>query len=218
VGNDWASDNLRVIRTLMERSALYRRALAPLMTASGAVGLATALAGWKMSPDSTRGFVLLWGSACVVTQIFCLLLARRQAWREQEPFWTPPARRVCAALAPGFCAGALAALGSLVAVEAARPPAFLLALFWFVCHGCALNAAGAFMRRGIRLFAWVVLAAAAGAGYFYAAWPASAGAGSANIAMGVVFGGLHLVFGAYLYLTERSDLVADLSVPATVEK
>jgi hypothetical protein len=218
VANDWASDNLQVIRTLMERSALYRRALAPLMAASGAVGAATGAIGWWKGMDSPREFVLLWLAACAVTQVLCFLLARRQAWRDQEPFFTPPARRVCAALAPGFCAGGLAAIAFLVPGQAARPPALLLALFWFVCHACALHAAGAFMRRGIRLFAWVVLAAATVAGVFYCAWPESAGPAAANLAMGAVFGGLHLVFGAYLYLTERPDSVADVSLPATVEK
>ena len=38
------SENLKVIRTLMERGAVYRRALAPLMGAVGLTGLAAAVA------------------------------------------------------------------------------------------------------------------------------------------------------------------------------
>ncbi|MDB6016752.1 MAG: hypothetical protein JWR19_1241, partial [Pedosphaera sp.] len=30
--SDWAAEHLQTIRTLMERSAIYRRALAPVMT------------------------------------------------------------------------------------------------------------------------------------------------------------------------------------------
>jgi len=42
---DWAEENLIVIRTLMERSAVYRRALAPVMGLVGATGIAAGAAG-----------------------------------------------------------------------------------------------------------------------------------------------------------------------------
>ena len=42
---DWAEENLQTIRTLMERSAVYRRALAPIMLFAGAVGAAAAIIG-----------------------------------------------------------------------------------------------------------------------------------------------------------------------------
>ena len=42
---DWASENLQVIRTLMERSAVYRRALAPVMGLVGATGIAAGVLG-----------------------------------------------------------------------------------------------------------------------------------------------------------------------------
>src|SRR5438132_840899 len=44
--SDWAAENLRVIRTLMERSAIYRRALAPMMLLAGSAGTVAATAGW----------------------------------------------------------------------------------------------------------------------------------------------------------------------------
>jgi hypothetical protein len=48
-----AAENLQVIRTLMERSALYRRALAPIMTWCGAWGIIAGLVGWKWDLNST---------------------------------------------------------------------------------------------------------------------------------------------------------------------
>src|SRR5438132_963526 len=39
---NWAAEHLQVIRTLMERSAVYRRALAPVMILNGVLGTA----GW----------------------------------------------------------------------------------------------------------------------------------------------------------------------------
>ena len=37
MNDDWAVDQLQAIRTLMERSALYRRALAPVLTVAGVI-------------------------------------------------------------------------------------------------------------------------------------------------------------------------------------
>ena len=53
----WAADNLRVIRTLMERSAIYRRALAPLMLLAGSLGTLAAVIGWFAHIESPRAFV-----------------------------------------------------------------------------------------------------------------------------------------------------------------
>ncbi len=52
--NNWAAQHLQTIRTLMERSALYRRALAPIFTFVGAIGILAAVGGSAM-PLSPRG-------------------------------------------------------------------------------------------------------------------------------------------------------------------
>jgi hypothetical protein len=39
--SNWAAEQLQTIRTLMERSAVYRRALAPIMLFAGLTGLVT---------------------------------------------------------------------------------------------------------------------------------------------------------------------------------
>src|SRR5262245_5734772 len=57
---NWVSDHLQTIRTLMERSALYRRALAPVMILSGAFGLAGAVGGWVSGLESNGSFGAFW--------------------------------------------------------------------------------------------------------------------------------------------------------------
>ncbi len=56
---DWAAENLRVIRTLMERGAVYRRALAPLVGAVGLAGVAAALLAPFLPLPSARAFAAL---------------------------------------------------------------------------------------------------------------------------------------------------------------
>ena len=55
-----ASDHLQTIRTLMERSALYRRALAPVMIVSGSIGLVAAGIAPFLKIDSGRSFAIFW--------------------------------------------------------------------------------------------------------------------------------------------------------------
>ena len=51
MNDDWAAEHLQTIRTLMERAALYRRALAPIATYAGAMGILGGIAGAKIKID-----------------------------------------------------------------------------------------------------------------------------------------------------------------------
>lgn len=199
----WAAENLQTIRTLMERTAVYRRALAPTMLVSGSVGLATAVLGWLRGGDNPGGFVLLWLGAAIIALAGALLVIRRQALGAAEPFWTAPTRRIGQAVLPAFLAGAAVAFAG-----ALRPERIDLACLvgaWTLFYGIGLHAAAFFMQRGIRLFAWTLILA--GIGLVLAR---SAGAlheldgKAACLWMGGIFGLSHLAYGLYLRLTERA--------------
>src|SRR5579859_1916767 len=149
--SNWAAEHLQVIRTLMERSAVYRRALAPIMTFSGSLGLAAGLVGWVAKIQAPQGFIGYWAGVGVLALAGSFLLVRRQALKEAEPFWSPPTRRVVQAILPPLFVGSIAGLLSLVSPTwdflqpSALPP------FWMVLYGCALTGAGFFMQRGIKL-------------------------------------------------------------------
>ncbi|MCC6234524.1 MAG: hypothetical protein IT580_17910 [Verrucomicrobiales bacterium] len=202
----WAARNLSVIRDLMERSALYRRALAPVSFAVGAAGTAAGGLGWLLHLDGPRGFALYWMTVACLGLATALGIIRRQALRDSEPFWSPPARRVAAAMAPALLAGLLA--GLLLALPPWREPlhAWWLPAVWMILFGCASHAAGFFMPRGMKLFAALFLV---GGALFatYVTWRSyAAGMPSLRVAhllMGATFGGLHLLYGAYLAATEK---------------
>src|SRR5512133_449370 len=103
--SNWAAENLQVIRTLMERSAIYRRALAPIMIFNGVIGLGGGIVGWTLKISSTRAFVAYWAVVALVALAGSFALVRRQALRDAEPFWSPPTRRVAQALVPPLFAG-----------------------------------------------------------------------------------------------------------------
>ena len=201
---NWAADHLQVIRTLMERSALYRRALAPIMLACGVIGIAAATATCFVRIDQPRLFAAFWLGVSVLGLLASFLLVRRQALKEAEPFWSSPTRRVSSALLPAFVVG----LAGGVAFTAQRdwPPgaAWFLAVLWIAIYGCALHAAGFFMQRGIRLFAWAFILGGSVAFIAAVVRPALQTAEAAHYLMGIFFGVLHFTYGVYLYFTEKS--------------
>ncbi len=205
--SNWAADNLRVIRTLMERSAIYRRALAPLMLLAGSLGTLAAVIGWFAHIESPRAFVGFWLAIAVLTIAGCFLLLRRQALRDAEPLWSPPTRRVLQALLPALAAGlicsaiALFNLGATDEKTATIVGLFCLPLGWIVFYGCAVHAAGFFMPRGIRLFGWIFILG--GSGLFALGSPDLSRPIYAHGVMGLFFGALHLAYGTYLFCTEK---------------
>jgi hypothetical protein len=202
--SNWAADHLQTIRNLMERSALYRRALAPIMLFAGSVGVLTMSLGLFFHMDSTRDFCGLWLGAAVLAIAGAFLIARRQALKDHEPFWSPPTRRVALALSPPLAAGMF--LGLLfVGVEGNWTQ--IEALIWLLLYGCALHAAGFFMPRGIRLFGWLFIGSSCSLSFiFNLGWIKTDI--DAHWLMGFFFGVLHLAYGAYLYLSEKGKNVA----------
>lgn len=201
--SNWAAEHLQVIRTLMERTAVYRRALAPVMIFNGLVGVVAGVAGQSLKIDSARAFVGYWAGVGVAALSGSFLLVRRQALKESEPFWSPPTRRIAQGLLPALFTGSVAGLLSLVCPtwDFLQPGA--LPAFWMVLYGCALTAAGFFMHRGIKLLGWLfILCGCALMASHCQAQPALWSA-RGHQAMGGVFGGLHLAYGIYLYFTEQ---------------
>jgi hypothetical protein len=194
-----AAENLQVIRTLMERSAVYRRALAPIMFLAGLIGLAAMGLGLCFDIGSSLGFCGLWLGAAAVAVTGAFLLARRQAIKDREPFWSPPTRRVTLALLPPLLAGL--SLGLLLMVFG-QGIELAVSLIWILFYGCALHAAGFFMPRGIKWFGWCFIFSSCGLFYVFVPHLVDFDVNPHEL-MGFFFGILHLTYGVYLYLTER---------------
>src|SRR5687768_17260910 len=137
---EWATENLQVIRTLMERATVYRRALGPVMLTSGLVGVAaSAIPCFEFFPKSVL-FPVYWMSVSILSLGVGFILIRRQAIAAREAFWSPPTRRVFQALSPGLAAGFVAGCVFL-SDHPAVPPMWVLPLVWMFFYGCALHAA-----------------------------------------------------------------------------
>ena len=199
---DWAVENLQAIRTLMERSALYRRALAPIMTFTGLIGIIAGAVGWYLGLGTVRGFAIYWMAVSLVAIAGDYFLVRRQALRESEPFWSPPTRRVTQAILPCLFAGLVAGLVFVCSVEDNMKATVLLPVIWMILYGCALHAAGFFMPRGIKLFAWAIIICGCALLLALQLLEISSPL-CGHVVMGIFFGGCQLAYGIYLYFTEK---------------
>jgi hypothetical protein len=201
--SNWAAEHLLVIRTLMERSAIYRRALAPIALFLGVLGVLAALFGCWLRIGSPQGFVAYWSGVGLAGVSAAYLMARQQAVKDGESFWSAPTRRVTQALLPPLTIGFVSGLLTACLRGDEFWPAWLVVPLWMVLYGCAVHAAGFFMPRGIKLFGWVFIVA----GCLTAAWLALGrivpGFPFGHVVMGATFGGLHLAYGVYLYFTEK---------------
>src|ERR1017187_10148879 len=129
----------------MERSSLYRRALAPIMIFNGVVGLAAAVLGWALKVGSPHAFILLWAGVSVIAMTGSFLLVRRQALKESEPFWSPPTRRITQALLPPLVAGLI--IGAVMLARTGSAPGtgdsltgmLWLPPIWVVLYGCGFH-------------------------------------------------------------------------------
>jgi hypothetical protein len=201
-----AAEHLQVIRTLMERSALYRRTLAPIMICIGAVGCVAALGGSALGIDVLRWFCAWWLGAAVVAVAGAYVIVSRQAMRDGEPFWSPPALRVTQALVPPLVAGLLVSLALMAFAPADLRWLFILVTAMF--YACAVHAAGFFMPRGMKLFAWLIIVCAGVLLVVRAALDPGMGASLDHALMGGVFGLAHLAYGVYLYVTDPRKTTA----------
>ena len=198
---NWAEENLKIIRNLMEHVGLYRRALAPVAIIVGVLGLAAAVFAQAVGWTEPNHFTSYWMGVGVISILSALLLIRSQALKGGEKFWSPPTRRVAKAMAPMLAAGL--GLGLLELLHAPMDRGGVrLAAMWMILYGGALHSAGFFMQRGLRLLGWIFVFI----GIFClfisesreVSWLAD---NQAHWVMGWAFGVNNLVYGLYLKLT-----------------
>lgn len=189
---NWATEHLQTIRTLMERSALYRRALAPITTFVGIIGILGAVLAHFLQIQTNRQFAFFWLGVDLIAVVGTLFLVRRQAITQNEPLLSSPTRRVAQAMFPALFAGLIASLF--------MGDNFAVATGWVIFYSLALHSAAFVLPQGVRIFAWTLLILGLGLGAF-----GQVANFSANLLMGLLFGASHFAYGIYLYFTERKN-------------
>ncbi len=200
--NDWAEEHLHTIRTLMERVALYRRALAPVMFLTGGTGILFSICGHLLKVENPKLFVIWWLAAGLVAFFLTLFITRRQALKDKELFWSNPTRQVIYSLIPPLFAGISTGIAIMINGAIINLP--YLPAFWIMFYGTALYSAGFFMRRGMKLFGFLFVLAGGFMLIILALLRINIDYKIAHLLMGIFFGAIHIGYGVYLHFTEKS--------------
>lgn len=193
-----AEENLRVIRSLMEKATVYRAISAPGALVGGVISVI--LTGLALTPSLGLGklaFPALWLAALTITSLANFELLRRDAARRGEPFVSAGMRLALRAMAPALVAG-----GLCITVHGEGGWA-LVASLWALLYGVSLLAASHFAPRSI---CWLGRAFfVAGAGLLLVAdpvfdwWRGANQTLVAHVIMGTTFGAFHLVYAAFTW-------------------
>ena len=149
-----AEENLRVIRSLMEKATVYRAISAPGALLGGVLSIATASVGAGASffgasfgePDYTQEkyFLIPWLTLLCITAAANGFLLWRDAKKRGDAFISPGMKLVLSAMFPGMAAGGL----FLFILPVCGIP--ILACSWVLCYGISLLAAAPFAPGSIR--------------------------------------------------------------------
>lgn len=199
---------MKVIRSLMERSTVYRAISWPTALFGGGFALIlgvvlflrvqVAMAGGESADSlmSDRSWVFAWLFAMVVTGAFNALLIARKSSRDGRPFFSPGLKLAMRAIVPPMVAGGVLGVGQALSAWGTLAGA---AAIWVICYGLALLATRGFAPKsmprlgGAFLMAGMIAYAVVGSGSGVAD-PATDQL-QANAIMAICFGLLNLVYG-----------------------
>ena len=201
MNTDQAHDTLITIRTLMERSSIYRRTLAPIMLFVGTLGITAGVVGVAMKIERVDIFGTFWLGIAGTAICGAFLIARIQALRDHEPFWTAPTCRVTRALLLPLACGFFFSL--LISLRGAEHMRWLFVYPDIFFYGCAMHAAGFFMPPITRKLAWTFCLLGGATLVVLPMISKELDYRVDHIVMGFFFGVLHLVYGVYLSCTNQ---------------
>jgi hypothetical protein len=178
-----AIDNLRFIRETMEGAAYFTAVsglgeMAVGVTALGAAYLAS-------RQGSIQGWLASWLGEAVLAFLITVGAFTWKARRAQVSLFSAPGRRFVLGLLPPLFAGALLTGVLLISGALAVLPGL-----WLLLYGTGVVTGGAFSVRTVPVMGLAFMALGAVALIAPPSW------GDALLAAG--FGGLHLIFGAFI--------------------
>lgn len=181
--HDRAMDNLRYIRSTMERAGSFTAVPGKGGMVMGAIALAAA---WLAHGQVELGRWLgVWVAAAVGASLIGVVMMNAKATAAGTPLLTAPGRKFILSFVPAVIAGVLLTVALLPSGNRAH-----LAGMWLLLYGAGVLAGGAHSIRIIQLLGALFLVMGAGALFTPAALADAWLAGG--------FGGLQIVIGAQI--------------------
>lgn len=209
--HDTALEHLRIIRTLMERSHIYRAVSAPAALIGGTLALLVSGYGiWQEylreavtgGDPGFRGtqFLVVWLLLLVLASVINLFLLMRESSGKGQPVITDGLKMALRAVVPPLLTGGVLGICLIVYVRQIE----LAALVWILCYGLALQATVSFAPRSIIHLARAFLVTGQ---VLTLLWFAFGGPGLsiwngavASAFLGLTFGLFHVIYAVAVFL------------------
>ena len=213
-----AEEDLRVIRSLMERATIYRAISAPTALVGGLLSILTAVAiYWNNEvnllfgrPIRGRQFVKIWIAVLIVAAAANTFFIWREARRNGRPFISSGMKLALRAIAP--CLLIPAAFTAWFFSTGYLGGAELdVVTVWIVSYGLALLSTALFAPRSLATLGWAFLLSGLAVPaltnlveYFSIDLPLAA--------MGVTFGVYHLIYAVCTWPWKRAGEAAQIAL------
>lgn len=205
-----ALENLRIIRSLMEKAHIYRAVSAPAALIGGVLALAAsawpvqhALANHGAAVMCDQCFLCTWLIIFGIASALNLILLAREASRRGQPFVSEGMRMALRAFAPPMLVGGCVGIGLIIFLHNLT----LAALIWVLCYGLALLSTSGFSPRSLVRLGWAFVIAGL---VLFLVWAANSDArllssdeAPASLVMGLTFGLLHVIYALAVFLTKK---------------
>jgi hypothetical protein len=205
-----ALENLRIIRSLMEKAHIYRAVSAPAALTGGLLALAAA--AWPVRHALASNGEAVMCETCflstwliilgIASALNVMLLAKEAALRGQ-PFVSEGMRMALRAFAPPMLVGGCVGIGLIVFLHNLT----LAALIWILCYGLALLSTASFSPRSLPRLGWAFVITGL---LLFFVWAANrdvdllaSDLAPASLVMGLTFGLLHVIYALAVFLTKK---------------
>jgi hypothetical protein len=196
-----AAEQLRVIRTMMERATIFRALSGETALVGGAASLAAA---WLSEDRQSWAWAGWWIGMLALVLIFNVIQIWRIGTARQKPFWSAGLRLAIRGASPSIIAGGF--LGLVFVKSGADQPA---ACLWILHYGLALLAIREFAPKSMVWLGWAfvifgvaTLAGVADVIHWLAVWVKDL---NGSRLMAIAFGGFHLIYGAAIVTTKGRE-------------
>ncbi|HMA43998.1 MAG TPA: hypothetical protein VKO86_08280 [Gemmatimonadales bacterium] len=179
---DRALDNLRYIRSTMERASSFTAVPGWGMVAIGASALVAAFIAARQ--PSAMNWLATWLAEAMVALAIGGWSMVRKARAANDPILTGPGRRFGLSFLPPVAVGAVLTVALFLGGDRRLMPAV-----WLLLYGTGVVTGGAFS---------VPVVPVMGIGFLLLGTAALLAAGAANWLLAAGFGGLHIVFGFWI--------------------
>jgi hypothetical protein len=198
-----AAEQLRVIRTMMERATIFRALSGEAALLGGAMSLA---AGWMSEGKIGWKWGGVWLGGLAVVLLFAVWQLLRVSQIHQRPLWSHGLKVALRGALPSLVAGGF--VGLLFLRGGGRNAETMAACFWILHYGLALLAIREFAPKsmiwlGLAFMATGLIALSA-ATFVQSMNPLLIRVGPSGL-MAATFGGFHLLYGAAIVTTTRRD-------------